>query len=491
MKLFKLLTVALFASILFPSCTSLEGRYDDVKMPVYALMDPSNGELKLTFEEGSSAALTISVNADYSTIAVELEDSSWLSYAIEENVITFTSLSDNGPEAVRETTATITAGPEGEVQTLTATITQAKEGVVLPAGSFEMFEATQGGVVYWISDDGMTAKIMANDYINGAAWALKDVADGTVIGNNLMEDGAEASAAVLAAADYSAENYPAFAYCAGYGSGWYVPSITELSTFISLYITDATAINAAFIANGGMEFQEDMYHLSSNEADDAAESKKSKKGKYKSDAETEEEKLNTTTLSKNGAKHNTRCTKVINKTPYELYQFTDGGIVVWASEDGQSAKIMSADYMDNLAWAIDGIDETVIGNSEVEEGSEAFAAVLAAADYSAENYPAFAYCQSKGEGWYIPSQVEMESFVTLYVTDASVINEAFTSNGGMAFVEDEYHQTSNEKAEDATAAHKVKYKPSGETDEDKVNSTTLSKNGAKHTTRCFRNVSKN
>ncbi len=572
MKFFKLLTVALFATLLTASCTSLEGRYDDVEMPIYSMLDPTTGEVSMTYESGATATVTINVNTDYSTIAVSLDDSSWLSYSIEANVTTFSASSANITGSPRVVSATITAGSGEETVSETATITQSTfdlidlasgemsltseaeatgtvtlnadvdlstvsisfddnswityyiDGSVIsfvatsenttgasrvavatisatvgsqsavavvnitqaqaPAvGAYSIFDYTDGGIVYWVSDDGLTAKILSLDRAYGSRWCTSDYSS-VDHSNSAMTEGVDATATILNGSDYSADNYPAFAYCEEYGDDWYMPSFTEIYAFFTLFETyGEDTVQAAFTENGGTAIDL-QYHYSSNEsADDVS---KVQMARYQTDGG-----LGNTTLSKTTTTRYTRCSKTVTggikeELPYySLYEATDEGVVIALGDDATTATIISYEESAAGAWAIstaymvNGNDETLMTS-----GYEASAAVYNAENYSADNYPSFGYCAGLGEDWYIPSITELEAFITLFIADQTTMQAAFTDNGGMEFTVETYYQSSNESSADTEKANKSKYK------EGEVSSTTLSKKGANHYTRCFKNISK-
>lgn len=93
----------------------------------------------------------------------------------------------------------------------------------------------------------------------------------------------------------------------------------------------------------------------------------------------------------------------------EIGDYLDGGIVFWISSDETQAKIMSIDETYEYYAATD--TTTDLGASDYYDGAANTAAVMAHENYTAEAFPAFAWCANHGEGWYMPAADELDDLV--------------------------------------------------------------------------------
>lgn len=82
------------------------------------------------------------------------------------------------------------------------------------------------GVVFEVSADGKHGKIVSLEESIALTWSLTT----RCIGTDSKHDGAYNMAKVKRIADWR-EEYPAFAWCANLGEGWYLPAIEELKLF--------------------------------------------------------------------------------------------------------------------------------------------------------------------------------------------------------------------------------------------------------------------
>ena len=79
------------------------------------------------------------------------------------------------------------------------------------------------------------------------------------------------------------------------------------------------------------------------------------------------------------------------------------GVVFLVSEDGKSGKIFSLKEGKGLKWSVTGdVDYT----EDTDDGMSNFNTVRAM-EPDFYSYPAFAWCASLGEGWYIPAINEL------------------------------------------------------------------------------------
>lgn len=136
---------------------------------------------------------------------------------------------------------------------------------------------TVEGIVFCVTDDGVHGKIISLVESSGLKWnttggkdeTLDDV-DGTVNWN------------IIKSKDASFTNYPAFAWCASLGDGWYIPAINELLAVRTAWgatIEEKEAFNKRISDVGGIPLKmtamvggsaKSAYYYSSTEKESAA-----------------------------------------------------------------------------------------------------------------------------------------------------------------------------------------------------------------------------
>ena len=83
------------------------------------------------------------------------------------------------------------------------------------------------GVVFEVTADGKHGKIVSLTESSGIMWSYDNNEQKRYIGADDKYDGANNMAKVMQIEDWR-EKYPAFAWCADLGEGWYLPAIEEL-----------------------------------------------------------------------------------------------------------------------------------------------------------------------------------------------------------------------------------------------------------------------
>ena len=99
---------------------------------------------------------------------------------------------------------------------------------------------------------------------------------------------------------------------------------------------------------------------------------------------------------------------------YQIGDYYDDGVkqgvVIEVSADGLHGKILSL-QQHYCCWA----DELEAIRSEIRAYNKRDGAINQAVAMQQENwqkrYPAFAFCASLGEGWYLPAMEELETFL--------------------------------------------------------------------------------
>ena len=86
------------------------------------------------------------------------------------------------------------------------------------------------------------------------------------------------------------------------------------------------------------------------------------------------------------------------------------GVVFEVSEDGRHGKIVSLkESSDKLLWSSDYDEQRrLIGAADENDGSKNMAKVMQISAWR-DKYPAFAWCASLGEGWYLPAIEELKT----------------------------------------------------------------------------------
>ena len=85
------------------------------------------------------------------------------------------------------------------------------------------------GVVFWVDETGRHGKIMSLDQ-GQFRWCTDEVWDKET-GTTDKSDGMRNLQSIMKISDWR-NKYPAFAWCADHGSGWYLPAIDELKEFL-------------------------------------------------------------------------------------------------------------------------------------------------------------------------------------------------------------------------------------------------------------------
>ena len=130
----------------------------------------------------------------------------------------------------------------------------------------------EGGVVFEVNNSYI--KVLSLRESDMLAWSTENITTGCTESH---EDGLENTQKLLALPSYSADKYPAVAWCAALGEGWYLPSTKELvSIRKNLLKTDSstedeakkTAANQLMESLGGDPFTWAMYWASRENAND-------------------------------------------------------------------------------------------------------------------------------------------------------------------------------------------------------------------------------
>lgn len=110
------------------------------------------------------------------------------------------------------------------------------------------------GVVFWVDETGQHGKIVSLQQSEKKMKWCSDKREKTrMIGANDLENGAQNMAVVQQIPGWR-EMYPAFAWCADLGEGWYLPAIEELRELLGKnYILDR--VNETMVEHGAPPFR--------------------------------------------------------------------------------------------------------------------------------------------------------------------------------------------------------------------------------------------
>ena len=106
-----------------------------------------------------------------------------------------------------------------------------------------------------------------------------------------------------------------------------------------------------------------------------------------------------------------------------FYENGKKGVVIEVAADGMSGKIVSINSASGLEYAMDANEyKRVLGAVDTNNGANNLAKVKKRPNWH-KNYPAFAWCEQLGEGWYLPAIEELK----LCITNAVI--KTLTENG--------------------------------------------------------------
>ena len=311
-------------------------------------------------------------------------------------------------------------------------------------------DGTKEGVVFEVSADGRSGKIvsMSHSGDNNMPWAVGAEQKKTV-GATDKYDGRKNMEAVRKVSGWRTL-YPGFAWCANLGPDWYLPAIEELKIF-TLNEKVYKAVNATLKQHNGTpllrrggEYSGGAWYWSSTESGVwdktlkqyeawhvALKSMKEFAG-YKSypyrnvRAIARFEGGNTAAPSYTPSAQTSKVYKVGD-------YYNDGvkqGIVFEVSADGRSGKIVSLHQAPTrLVWTSDKNEQKrIIGTKHTDDGQKNTNIVKSIANWQTK-YPAFNWCASLGNDWYLPAKEEAEKFV-LNESVRKAINRTLKAKGG-------------------------------------------------------------
>lgn len=189
-----------------------------------------------------SVSVTVKNGTLSSSVAVSDDAASWLGASVDgETLIISVKANDSG--AARSGSVTLTAAGAQGASEASATV-KVEQKAPEKADGFKLLDTWSEngrvvGVVFWVSEDGMSAKVVSLKRSANIAWAVAGSvsrADVTLIeGAADKSDGQANTDAIRAFVKDSYDDVPALAYIDGLGEGWYWPAAYELQALFEAY----------------------------------------------------------------------------------------------------------------------------------------------------------------------------------------------------------------------------------------------------------------
>lgn len=203
-------------------------------------------EVTIASALNSFAIVNVTTNMDEFTASVADDGKDWLLASIEGAALTLKASSANEASSERSTTVELKAGMNGRFATLVISVKQS-------AKSLAIGDIVNGGVLFWISEDGKTGKVLAGPRGEGKAYCTDKTTatgDGGTQAATDRENG-RVNVAVLKSVDASLDKFPAAQYCETMAPAgeWYLPAIEELTSIFKAY--NGTTIDGATVDNPG------------------------------------------------------------------------------------------------------------------------------------------------------------------------------------------------------------------------------------------------
>ena len=203
-------------------------------------------EVAIASSLNSFVIVNVTTNMDGFTASVAEDGKDWLTASIEGMVLTLKASSANEASSERGTTVELKAGMNGRFATCIISVKQS-------AKSLAIGDIVNNGVLFWISEDGKTGKVLAGPRGEGMAYCT-DKTTATGEGGTqaaIDRENGKANVAVLKAVDASLDKFPAAQYCETMSPAgeWYLPAVDELTAIFKAY--NGIALEGATIDNPG------------------------------------------------------------------------------------------------------------------------------------------------------------------------------------------------------------------------------------------------
>ncbi len=201
-------------------------------------------EVTVASAVNSFAVVNITTNMEEFTASVAEDGKDWLSASIDGMALTLKAIAANETPSDRSTSVEIKAGIGGRYASCTVSVKQS-------AKSLAIGDIVGGGVLFWISDDGKTGKVLAGPRGEGKPYC-SDRTTATGEGDTQAATdraNGKLNVAALKAVDPSLDKFPAAQYCEQLSPAgeWYLPAVEELTAIFKAY--NGTSVDAATVAN--------------------------------------------------------------------------------------------------------------------------------------------------------------------------------------------------------------------------------------------------
>jgi len=201
--------------------------------------------------DGKAESVDVAVTVKNGTLKTATPDASWCTASVTATGVTLAFAENTGKE-LRNCNITLTAeatAADGGSASATITVAQRPSSVeAFKIGDVYKEKDKAVGVVFWVSEDGMSAKIVSMTRLASGVWAKDGSTSATsyVVASPSDTDGQANWNVIKSCADKA--NIPGVAFIEGLGEGWYWPSIKELQALQSAYhggtVTGKTLPNA-------------------------------------------------------------------------------------------------------------------------------------------------------------------------------------------------------------------------------------------------------
>lgn len=201
--------------------------------PEPCVVTPSQSKVELAGTRDASATVAVEVANGRLASAAAAPEAPWLKIEITESGVVFTATEANDSGAVRTTTVTLTAAGDNGADDAACTIAVSQAMNVqasYTAGTPYEENGRVVGIVFWVSEDGQSAKIVSLDRTEKIAWSTEGK---TLLGATSTADGAANTALLKQSAE--AASIPMLAFCEQHGEGWYWPAVDELKVLFEAY----------------------------------------------------------------------------------------------------------------------------------------------------------------------------------------------------------------------------------------------------------------
>ena len=308
------------------------------------------------------------------------------------------------------------------------------------------------GVVFWVDESGRYAKIISLDQAKLQWCTYAEEGNKVVTGAVDEHDGMQNQKVISKITGWQTR-YPAFAWCAGRGAGWYLPAAEELAQCVVDKYT-MNVVNQTLSQKGGEILKTSFWGTwfwSSTEA------KKLNRAKHViSDYQVDfcdktfynyvravamvdlgvtkapEVKVNTPEVPEVKPEKTTQDNRIPGQRKWRIgdYYDVDGkrGVVFWVDETGKHGKIVSM-REDCRQWCDKNEYAKRIATGAHDHSDGAYNHDLICRTYAYfGSYPALEWCRDLGEGWYLPAIDELKQLLlkdsVYFPVNASLVQNA-------------------------------------------------------------------